>query len=45
MRGRLVLGIAALIVVAVGAVAATYLRDTRRAHDRVLGKGAVITSP
>lgn len=45
MRGRFVLGIAALIVVAVGTVAATYLHDTRRAYDRVLGKGAVITSP
>lgn len=45
MRRKLVLGIAALIVVAVGAVAATYLRDTRRAYDRVLGNGAVITSP
>jgi 2-hydroxy-6-oxonona-2,4-dienedioate hydrolase len=45
MRRRLVLGIAALIVVAVGAVAATFLRDTRRAYDRVLGKGEIITSP
>jgi 2-hydroxy-6-oxonona-2,4-dienedioate hydrolase len=45
MRRKLILGAVALIVVAAGAVAATYLRDTRRAYARTVAKGAVITSP
>jgi 2-hydroxy-6-oxonona-2,4-dienedioate hydrolase len=45
MRTHLIRGVAILLTVALLAVSAGYLLDTRRAYERVRGKSTILTSP
>jgi 2-hydroxy-6-oxonona-2,4-dienedioate hydrolase len=45
MRGYLLRGSAIVLGIALIALVATYLRDTRRAYDRVEGRSTIVSSP